>query len=154
MRVNLPSLSACILVSLCANVYSKDVAIEKAYLNERKNVIVVTASGKLIQITNVGKCDDPEISQDQITVAAQCDGRDGSSVWLFRNGRAKQIKGDPYIRGFRFIDGGAKIAVNKGGLHFAGREYLYDVSTLKVLDQFSEADTPPEKVPPWAIDNQ
>lgn len=136
---------------LCTNVCAHDMEIIKAYLDQKKNLYALTGSGKVIRITHHGKCLAPEVSDDQKTVAAECDDvKDGSSVWLFHAGRVRRIKGEPFIRGFKFIQGGAKIAVDKGGLHFAGREYLYEVPSLRLLDAFNQATTPFDELPEWA----
>jgi hypothetical protein len=46
---------------------------------------------------------------------------------------------------------GNRIAIDCGGLHFAGREILYDVKTLKELDSFDQMTVPTNKRPTWSL---
>jgi hypothetical protein len=136
---------------VCARAHSEDVEIQRAYLDKHKNAHVLLKKKKSIQITRQGHCREPEISEDRRTVASICDvSDDHNSLTLFRNGKIKVLKGDPFVREFKFVEGGQKIAVDIGGLHFAGVEYLYDVSTMKKLDEFSQSKVPVEKRPSWA----
>lgn len=71
-------------------------------------------------------------------------------VRLYRNGRTRSIKCGPFIREFWFWQDGARIAIDCGGSHFAGREILYDSATLKQLDSFDQAEVPLERRPEWS----
>ena len=46
------------------------------------------------------------------------------------------------------------IAVASGGLYFAGWESLYDVATLKLIDEFNQYTTPIESRPSWSISSE
>jgi hypothetical protein len=139
----------------CAKAYSKDITIDRSYLDRNKSVHIVTAQKQDIPIARYRNCRDPEISEDRRTVASICDvAEDGNVLVLYRNGKTRLIKGDPFVREFRFIDRGEKLAVDIGGLHFAGHEFLYDVFTLKKLDDFSQSNVPLEKRPAWSTDKK
>jgi hypothetical protein len=45
---------------------------------------------------------------------------------------------------------GKRIGIDCGGTHFAGREILYDVKTLKQIDAFDQADVSTNKRPEWS----
>lgn len=42
------------------------------------------------------------------------------------------------------------IGIDCGGLHFAGREILYDTATLKQVDSVDEATVPVKERPDWS----
>jgi hypothetical protein len=73
-----------------------------------------------------------------------------STLFIYRDGATRRIKGDPFIRGFWFVDDGRKIGIDSGGMHFAGVEYLYDVATLKRLDAVDQSTTPTAERPSWS----
>jgi hypothetical protein len=75
----------------------------------------------------------------------------GSSVLNLRSlGRTRTISCEPFIRDYWFVEGARRIAIDCGGLHFVGRQILYDADTLKVLGSYDQAKTPASTRPDWA----
>jgi hypothetical protein len=71
-------------------------------------------------------------------------------LFIHRNGKTRTIECEPFIRGYWFWARGRQVAIDCGGLHFAGNEILYDTRTGKVIDQFYQGAVPIEQRPPWA----
>jgi len=76
--------------------------------------------------------------------------KDESNLKLYYEGKIRTIPGGPLVRDFWFVDDGTKIAVDIGGLHFAGTEILYSVGTGERLDEVKQWGTPYEKRPQWS----
>jgi hypothetical protein len=124
--------------------------IADAYINQRGNVVVVATNGRETVVTSKGGCERIEVAKDHRTVAWSKPTKRGSAVFLYRDGVVKKIEGDPFIGGFWFVDGGRWIAIESGGMHFAGWELLYDVATLKRLAEFNQSTTPATNRPYWS----
>ncbi len=133
-----------------AGVPSTPSGIADARLARNGNVVLIYRDGSRISLTRKGNNDSLQISDDRLTVAWRKTTETGSSVFLYRNGSIRKIEGGPFIRGFWFVDGGKKIGVDSGGLHFAGVEILYDVATLKELDSMEQATVPGPERPEWS----
>lgn len=137
-----------------------DVAnLKQIYLDDFKNIHVVTLEGRDIQLTTGGHGTMAKLAPGGETaawiVSETWMGQDeeeavGSELAVYRNGTIRSIKCEPRIREYWFWMKGNRIAIDCGGSHFAGREILYDVDTLKVLARFEQADVPMEKRPRWS----
>jgi hypothetical protein len=124
-------------------------AIAEAHIDERGNVVVTREDGKVLVLTKDGGYEEVLVSKDN-TVAWVRTTQWDSTLFIYRDGTIKKIKGDPFIRGFWFVAGGLKIGIDSGGMHFAGVEYLYDVATLRRLDAVDQATTPTAQRPSWS----
>jgi len=129
-----------------------EIYLQRAYLDKKGDVHVVTRAGEDIKLTEKGRNYGPRLAEDRQTVAWHAHAfKNSSSVLIYRNGIIKTINGDPFIRDFWFVKKGRQIAVDNGGLHFAGVEILYDAATLKELDSVDGWNLPPDdKCPKWA----
>ena len=136
------------------------VNLSRVYLDKAHNVHLVTAEGSDRRLTATGHRAKPLLSADDEIVAwvvihpwiAPGDTQPGASeLQVFRQGRTRSIKCEPFIRDFWFLQKGKKIAIDCGGSHFAGREILYDIYSLKEIESFSQATVPTEKRPSWSI---
>jgi hypothetical protein len=99
---------------------------------------VVGKDGRPTLVTSKGGCERIAIAKDHRTVSWSRATRKGSAVFIYRDGAVRKIEGTPFVREHWFVDGGRKIAVASGGLYFAGWESLYDVATLKLIDEFNQ----------------
>lgn len=152
---------AATLLLLCAFVPKvQSEKLRDAYLDATNNVHVVTAKGKDIKVTTGGHRAKPTISPDGESavwlvlhkwVAAGEKEPGGSVLEIYRLGRIKSIKCEPFIRDYWFWQRGGRIAIDCGGSHFSGREILFDVNTLKEIDSFDQSRIPPEKRPSWSM---
>jgi hypothetical protein len=128
--------------------------IADAYINQRGNVVVVEKDGRRTVITSQGGCERIAVAKDGRTVAWSRSTRKGSAVFIFRGGIVRKIDGDPFVREFWFVDGGRKIAVESGGMHFAGWETLYDVVSLERIAEFNQSTTPISERPSWSTSSE
>ena len=128
--------------------------IADAYINPRGNVVIVGRDGRVTMVTGKGGCEKLALAKDRRTVAWSKSTRKGSAVFVYRNGVVRKIEGTPFVRDYWFVDGGRKIAVASGGLYYAGWESLYDVATLKLVDEFNQNTTPAESRPWWSTSSE
>ncbi len=154
---NLAAASAMMLTP-CAPAHAAE-ALKSAYVDDGGNVHVVTAAGKDVRVAQGARASNAKLSPDGHSAAwmvmaaapAQGETEPGSSeVRLYRDGKSRGIKCEPFIRDFWFWKKGSRIAIDCGGSHFAGREILYDAKSLKLLESFDQADVPVEKRPDWS----
>jgi len=125
-----------------------------AHIDRRGNVVVVGKDGRPTMVTSKGGCERLVAAKDRRTVAWSRSTRKGSAVFIYRDGVVRQIDGNPFVRDYWFVDGGRKVAVASGGLHFAGWESLYDVATMKLIDEFNQNTTPAESRPWWSTSSE
>lgn len=134
-------------------------SFKRVYLDSSYRVHVVTIKGRDIILASPGKPRTVNLSPDGETVAWDVDlGRlddDGQSegdskLFIHRKGRTRVIACEPFIRGHWFWKGGRFVGIDCGGLHFAGRETLYDIETLKPVGTFYQGDIEMGKRPAWA----
>ena len=147
-------LAALITVAPAFASEAREQSIADAYINQRGNVAVVGKDGRQIVITSRGGCEQIVVAQDRRTIAWSRSTRKGSAVFVYRDGIVRKIEGSPFIRDYWFVDGGRKIAVASGGLYFAGWESLYDVATLRLIDEFNQNTTPIESRPSWSTSSE
>jgi len=155
MRLDLLALILLALTSCAtfgAQLRARDIA--DAYIDSRGNVVVVGKDGRPTLVTSKGGCERIAIAKDHRTVSWSRATRKGSAVFIYRDGAVRKIEGTPFVREYWFVDGGRKIAIASGGLHFAGWESLYDVATLKLIDEFNQYTTPIESRPSWSISSE
>jgi hypothetical protein len=124
--------------------------IADAYINQRGNVVVIGTNGRQTVVTSKGGCERIEVAKDHRTVAWSKSTKRGSAIFIYRDGVVRKIEGDPFVGGFWFVDGGRWIALESGGMHFAGWESLYDVATLKRLAEFNQSTTLATDRPYWS----
>jgi hypothetical protein len=134
--------------------------IEKVYLDSQNNVhLLEDRNGKDVKITNDHKASEVSLSLDHRTIAwliKETEKTDGgveigpSKLVIYRDGKARTIQCQPFIRGYWFWKKGSQFAIDCGGEHFAGREILYDTGSLKILESFRQAEIPLEKRPDWS----
>ena len=124
--------------------------IVEAHIDGQGNVVVTREDGKVLVLTSDGGYGEVLVAKDNRTAAWVRTTQWESVLFVYRGGATKTLKGDPFIRGFWFVEGGRKIGVDSGGMHFAGVEYLYDVATLKRLDSVHQATTPTAQRPSWS----
>lgn len=132
------------------------------YLDERRNVHVVTSAGKDVRITKDGRYRDPKQSRDGRTIGMlviRHVSRPGAQtyepvevadeLWLYRGGRVF-LKLDPsaFVRAWDFAGDGKTVATYSGALHFAGHYELYDLESGSRLDRVADPVT--ERSPAWA----
>ncbi|MFC0253486.1 hypothetical protein [Massilia consociata] len=137
-------------------------AFKKVYLDQKNNVHLITREGKRQQVTTKGNAALLKLAPDNETVAWlvlnawKADGDDipgSEELAIYRKGKQISIKCTPFIRDYWFWAGGKQIAIDCGGRRFAGREILYDATTLKELASFDQANVPLDKRPDWSSDH-
>lgn len=133
--------------------------LKRIYLDNYKNVHIITSTGKQINISKKIHAMEVELSPDKKTavwlVEEKIDmgsGLENASLELgvYNEGRVRTIGCGRIIRSYWFWMNGKRIAIDCGGKHFAGHEILYDTSTLVELVSFDQAEVPLEKRPSWS----
>lgn len=136
------------------------VTYKSIYLDDDQNVHIITSKGVDLRLTKAGKAEKVGLSPDRETAAwllknswnAPDQSMPGASeLIVYRQGAIRSIKCEPFIREYWFLMKGKLVAIDCGGLHFSGREYLYDVRTLKEIATFDQAIVPANKRPTWSI---
>jgi hypothetical protein len=147
--------SAALALALCAQ--ARAAALKDAYVDDGGNVHVVTAAGKDLRVgaraSGAKVAPDGDSAAWMVMAAAPAQGESeagSNEVRVYRDGKSRAIKCEPFIRDFWFWKKGSRIAIDCGGSHFAGREILYDTKSLKLLESFNQADVPVEKRPDWS----
>ncbi|NGZ86949.1 hypothetical protein [Duganella aceris] len=145
------------LLALCAQ--AQAAALKQVYVDDGGKVHLVTSAGKELLVEQPARAANAKLAPDGETAAwlvmgaapAQGESEPGASeVRLYRDGKSRAIKCEPFIRDFWFWKKGSRIVIDCGGSHFAGREVLYDAKSLKLLDSFNQDDVPVEKRPDWS----
>lgn len=157
--IEMKSLMCILLLNILFSCPLSAANYQKIYLDDKRNVHVITTKGNDIQLTTAGRGTNVRLSPDGTTATwiIVPDQRDeseiddsGSELAVFRNGRIGLIKCEPFIREYWFWMKGDRIAIDCGGMHFAGREILYDIDTLTVIESFDQASLPTDKRPRWS----
>ena len=134
------------------------VPIARVYLDEHRDVHVVTVDSESVRVTYDGRSRDPKLSPDRLTVGMlvveSVDNGSGQTVevssklrFLRGGGFVQQLEPGGFIRGWDFARKGQAVAVYSGPLHFAGFYVLYDVATGEQLEY--AADPPTASSPDW-----
>lgn len=153
MKWMLATLIILMSLQVNANAPSKEI-----YLDKNNNVHIIAFNGKDKLLTRNGRSNSLKVTENGL-VAAWLEGdknvtEDNEKIFteliIYKNGRKRSITCQPIIRDFWFWRMGSRIAIDCGGRHFAGREFLYDVETLKVIDSFDQGSVPMEKRPSWS----
>ena len=153
------SITSTFLLAVILNSQAHATSLKRVYLDNSQNVHIVTSSGKDKKITTTGHRAQAMLSPDGETAAwlvnhtwiAEGDSEPGSSeLVIYRRGKIRSIKCEPFIREYWFWQKGSRVAIDCGGRHFAGREILYDVRTSKELDSFDQSAIPVHKRPSWS----
>jgi hypothetical protein len=133
--------------------------LDHVYIDDTQNVHVVTASGTDLRVTRGGHRARAALSPDgetavwlveQTWIAVGAAEPGASELVIYRHGRVRSVRCEPFIRDYWFWKNGSRIAIDCGGAHFAGQEILYDSRTLRKLDSFDQAATPEDKRPAWS----
>jgi len=136
------------------------------YLDTAGNVHLVSARGVDRRISSGGNAIDPMLSDDGKTVVW----RRRTSVWppdpdhpdsvltdaavVYRSGLRRVIKGGcPFVTELWFWKSGRYLGLRCAGLHLAGYQKLYDISTLGIITSFDESVVRDKERPDWSIDN-
>lgn len=152
-----------LLVRICTLVWLSNAnadTLRSAHIGADKKVHIVSATGKHSVLAPRGAPYDLRMSPDRrhatwlvgfsIPDFPNLIGAD--ELFVYRNGRVRSLKCAPMIRAYAFRRQGQYIAIDCGGLHFAGTEYLYDIRTLRVVGAFDQANVSSEMRPEWSID--
>ena len=133
-------------------------SIQKIYIDRAKNVHVVVG-GQDRQLTTQGGAVDASVSENMkfaawLTlnswVAPGESEPSPSLISVFHDGRVQSVGCGAFIREYWFWRGGVYVAIDCGGLHFAGEEILYDARSLRKVDSFYQVEIPLEKRPEWS----
>lgn len=147
-------------LAISVDCLAEPLSFEKVYVDNHKNIHVVTSTAKDIRLTNSGYGINASLSPDGKTAAWLVNNNLSSSgdtspsaseLKIYRNGRIQSIRCEPFVRDYWFWRKGRNIAIDCGSLHFAGSEILYDIATMKEIERFDQATVPPEKRPQWSI---
>lgn len=144
-------------VALSTQVHAAN--LSQAYLDDSQNVHVVTTEGRDLKLTAKGHGAKVMLSPDgesavwlvnrDWTVNSEHESG-ASELAIYRQGHIRSIKCEPFIRDYWFWRKGSRIAIDCGGRHFAGREILYDIRTLRMVDSFDQATVPVDERPSWS----
>lgn len=145
-----------VLLALSSNVYSQD--IKRAFLDRNHNVHIIDYSGSQHQLTHAGNARSLKLAANNAVawlvmndwVADGDDVPQSQELKIYLKGKTRSIKCGMFIRDHWFWQDGDQIAIDCGGRHFAGWEYLYDIKTLTIIASFDQADVPLEKRPAWS----
>jgi hypothetical protein len=128
------------------------VPVARVYLDEHRDVHVVTVDSESVRVTYDGRSRDPKLSPDRLTVGMlvveTVDNGSGQTVevssklrFLRGGGFVQQLEPGGFIRGWAFARKGQAVAVYSGPLHFAGFYVLYDVATGEQLEYAADPST-------------
>jgi hypothetical protein len=126
---------------------------DSIYLDDRRNVRVITESGKDVRLVKEGPFREPRLSPDRrligmLPVSPVDTVEVSTEVWIYRGGRvAWRFEPGGFIRAWNFAGAGDSIAIASGGLHFAGFYVLYDLETGAERDRADDPVT--DQSPAW-----
>ena len=133
--------------------------LKNVYIDNEKNVHIISAEGRDEKISKSGDAADATLSPDKRSAAwrvltawiAEGDTEPGASqLAIYRDGQLRHIKCEPFIRDYWFWMQGRLVAIDCGGRHFAGTQSLYDIDTLRMLESFFQPDIPEDRHPVWS----
>ena len=129
---------------------------ENIFLDNMRNVHVMTQAGKDIQLIDTNNAINPKLSPDGKTAAwlinfsQNAEENLANELVIYRKGKKRSVQCEPLIRDYWFWKKGSYIAIDCGGTHFAGKEILYNANTLKKISEFNQLEVPMEKRPAWS----
>lgn len=148
-----------VLFMFCDGACARDETFSNIFLDRKSNAHVSLAQGGKRRLTTHGRAMNVALSGDRRTAAWlvretwELDGQGfvtADTLMAYRGGRYRRIKCSPFIRSYWFWNGGKQLAIDCGGLHFAGTLSLYDFATGKLVDSFSQPDIPEVERPAWS----
>ncbi|OEZ95494.1 hypothetical protein DUPY_42680 [Duganella phyllosphaerae] len=148
-----------VLFMFCGDACAKAETFSNIFLDRKSNAHVSLAQGGERRLTTNGRAMNVALSGDRRTAAWlvretwELDGQrhvTADTLMAYRGGRYRRIKCSPFIRSYWFWNGGKQLAIDCGGLHFAGTLSLYDFATGKLIDSFSQPDIPEGERPAWS----
>lgn len=161
MRRHYSAFAACLLLCTCKLAYGQ--SLSSVYIDKTNNVHIIDADHVDTQVTTTGNILDVEKSTDGLTVAwrvaddlapdgstAPLPDRGSHQVVIYRNGKTRSIECKPFIRDYWFWKRGTHLGIDCGGLHFAGHDFLYDLTTLKQTDSLDQAIVQSKDRPEWS----
>ena len=129
----------------------------QAELGEDGAIFISSDSGKLIKMAAGGHCLVAVFAQDKQTVGCSVARAQTSAeehmqsqhleIYL-RNGRQSAIETDRPITDWHFWEGGLEIAVSFRTADDIGHHILYEASTGRIIEEFSEQSE--QNLPQWA----
>lgn len=134
--------------------------LKQIYIDKKHRVHVLTSREKDLRVSTTGRANSAKLSPDGKTAAWLISSEkiteeivepNFSELVIYSNGRTRTIKCEPFIREYWYWMQGRNIAIDCGSLHFAGREILYDIKSLKEIDSFDQATVSVEKRPTWSV---
>jgi hypothetical protein len=146
-----------ILISF--QIFSSAEKLKKVYLDKAGYVHVITEAGSEISLKKHGPGNGLILSPDRRAaawLAPENPNSDGVSedapsiLHLYKDGKVRTADCDQLIRQYWFVRRGERIAIDCGPRHFAGKEILYDSSTLKIIESFDQSEIPIDDRPSWA----
>lgn len=153
---------AIVLMIVASHGYARDTVhhgFKAVYVDKANNVHMVLHDGRDKKISRSGNAASATLAPDKNAAAwlvlnawiAPGDAGPGASqLALYRHGRLRYIKCEPFIRDYWFWMGGRQIAIDCGGRHFAGTLMLHDVETLRHIDSIVQAEVPEDQRPAWS----
>ena len=163
LKLELKAMKNLILVALMfswGDACGTDESFSKIFLDRKSNVHVTLAHGGERRLTKNGRAMNAALSDDRRTAAwlvretwklEEGDVTAADTLMAYRHGKYRRITCFPIIRSYWFVKGGRQLALDCGGLHFAGTLSLYDFATGKLVDSFSQPDIPESKRPAWTL---
>ncbi|RIX48950.1 MAG: hypothetical protein D3M94_03330 [Rhodocyclales bacterium GT-UBC] len=128
----------------------------RIFLDGKGHAFLVKADGKMLRVSKHGRALNPKLAPDGETAAWLLVGRggegaaDASELAVYRHGRIRKIRCDPLIREYWFWQNGSYLVLDCGGRHFAGRNVLYEIASLRQVESVDQAKLPVEQRPAWA----
>ena len=149
-----------VLFIFCGDACAKAETFSNIFLDRKSNARVSLAQDGERRLTTNGRAMNVALSGDRRTAAWlvretwELDGQrhvTADTLMAYRGGRYRRIKCSPFIRSYWFWNGGKQLAIDCGGLHFAGTLSVYDFATDKLVDSFFQPDIPEAVRPAWSM---
>lgn len=154
--------SAIVLLICTAPCYASNTgnsSVQAIYVDKTNNVHLVFRDGRDRKISSGGNAASATLAPDNryaawLVLNARADegdaGAGASRLAVYRHGRLRYIKCEPFIRDYWFWMEGKQIAIDCGGRHFAGTLILHDADTLQAVASIVQADVPEDQRPAWS----
>lgn len=149
-----------VLFIFCGGNCARAETFKNIFLDQKSNARVSLAQGGERRLTTNGRAMRVALSDDKQTAAWlvrdiwEIDGERvvaAETLMAYRSGTYRRIRCSPVIRSYWFWNGGTQLAIDCGGLHFAGTLSLYDFATGKLVDSFFQPDIPEAERPAWSM---